>query len=782
MYVSKTAYKSLEIEKIMLQFASRARSELGVFMLSRQEPFSDKDQVFKRQALIEGYRRYLSIHGNLPWSSDVASVDGLIEGASETGMMSGEELLRVRVLLHLAGRIRDSVGEVRDDFPALWTLARRVRDFSEDLERLSVLDEKGELYDGASPRLRDLRERIDELRRRIRRDCNGIINGSSSHMLQERVLSMRNGRSVLLVRQEFVGRFPGILVDRSSSGNSAYMEPNCVVSLNNRMVELRQDERDEERRILRALTTGIMSRKGAVLEAQDVLGTMDMIYAVSDLMDRERWTFPEMTGGTRFRLFQVRHPMLGSSAVPIDVHCGGAFRVLVITGPNTGGKTVALKTVGVSVFLAWCGLPIPAVEGSQVGEVSSLFSDIGDEQSIEQSLSTFSAHLKNVVDILEDSDDRSLILLDELGAGTDPQEGAALGVALLKIFKRRGPLVLATTHHNPIKKFATTTDGVETASVDFDLSTLTPTYRLIMGIPGQSNALAIAERLGMHREVLGEAEKVLKSGEASIETMIGELQKKTLHLDSQAASLAKERLEIEELKKAIEKDRRDLERIKRRTIMKADREAERVLEEAESQAREMLRGLDEAAKSAADRELNKHKKGVKKSKERSQVRQAVFEAKEIKEQGSREIEVGDVVQVSGSGPAGEVLSIKGKRAVVLVGGLKIETDIKKLTLSDKKIRPEVSGPSISVSRPVGVPSSIMVRGMTVDEAMPLVADYLDRAVLAGYGEVTVIHGRGEGILRRKVHELCRRLAYVANFRLGENGEGGYGVTVVSFRD
>lgn len=782
MYVSDSVLDVLEIEKILNQFASSARSELGIFMLQNSEPMADMDSLLRRHRLIEGYRRFMSLYGSLPWVYGIKEVLGFIDGALDSGMMSGEELVDVRSILDLSTRIKSSLLSSKEDIPELTSLGRKVRDFTEEISALSILDEKGVLEDGASPKLRDIRDKLSELRKRVRKEGNSIINGSGAHMLQERVLSVRNGRSVVLVRQEFVGRFPGILVDRSSSGNSAYMEPNVIVPLNNKIVDVRQDEVEEERRILRELTSLMVSRRGAISDAQEVVATVDMLYAISEVMDRRRWILPDMVETAVFKLFKVYHPMLGENAVPIDVRCGGPFRILVITGPNTGGKTVALKTVGVAVILAWCGLPIAAMEGSQIGRISALFADIGDEQSIEQSLSTFSAHLKKVVQVLNEADENSLILLDELGAGTDPQEGAALGVALLKTLRRRGSLVLATTHHNPIKKFATTAEGVETASVDFDIQTLTPTYRLIMGIPGQSNALAIAERLGMHKEVLMEAKKALQSGEASIEVMIGELQKKTLTLEAMERSLSQERASFEDDKRRLDQEKREFERHKGRSLVKADKEAEKIVEEAQTKAIEMLKSLDMAAKSAAHRELGKHREGLVRSKERSRVRQNAIEAREAMERGPLPMKVGDVVQISGSSIPGEILSLEGKKALVLMGGLRVEVDLKKLVPSEKKIKPELSGPVLSISRPVGVPSSIMVRGMTVDEAMPLVADYLDKAVRAGYGEVTVIHGRGEGILRRKVHELCRRLPYVSSFRLGENGEGGYGVTIVNFRE
>lgn len=781
MLAAKEVRETLEIDKIVSKLASEARSELGVEMIGRQEPFVDADQLLRRQKLLQSFKNYQSVYGDIPWLPSIYAVVPVLEEATRSGILAGEELLKIRSMLVLAGRIREAFIEAREEMPELNQISKKIRDFSQEISDLAVIDDAGRLYDSASPKLRDLREKIDGLRRRIRKQGNDIINGNFSRMLQERVLSLRNGRYTMLVRQEFTGRFPGIITDRSSSGNSVYMEPDSIVSLNNRLATFRQDELEEERRILRELTGSLMARRGAIREAQDALGMADMLYALSQYMDIHKWILPDIVTTSSFKFYGIKHPLLGAGAVPIDIYCGGTFRVLVITGPNTGGKTVALKTAGVGVYLSWCGFPISAVEGSFVGDISSIYTDIGDEQSIEQSLSTFSSHLKNVIDMLRESDDRSLVLLDELGAGTDPQEGAALGVALLKTLRDRRSLVLATTHHNPIKKFATTSDGVETASVDFDLEKLAPTYHLVMGIPGQSNAISIAEKLGMPANVLEEARVTLSSGEASVESMISELQKKSLTLEAQEERLSRERSELDRMSKELAEAKKKIERIRRKALVKASAESERIIEEANRQARDMLRKLDETAKSAVHREMNAHKKEIGKTKERARIRRTSLEAVDAREKGDSGLSVGDTVQIIGSGTAGEILSISGKKASVQMGPMRVEVPLSKLVSSKKQIHPEINGATISVERPVGVASSIMVRGMTIDEAMPMVRSYLDRALLAGYGEVSVIHGKGEGILRRKVHELCRKLKYVDSFRLGENGEGGYGVTIVRFK-
>ncbi|MFR5881131.1 MAG: endonuclease MutS2 [Cloacibacillus evryensis] len=316
-------------------------------------------------------------------------------------------------------------------------------------------------------------------------------------MLQERVLTLRNGRYAFLVRQDALSQFPGSVIDRSGSGSSVYMEPRSLMSLNNEYSKLYGEEMLEETRIFREFTAKLINRKNGIVDTENVLGTIDLFYALSEMTRVYKWRVPDLSPRAQFSFVRARHPLLGDKSVPIEIKCGGDFRILVITGPNTGGKTVALKTAGVCVYLGWLGFPIPAGEGSILGDIGELFTDIGDEQSIEQSLSTFSAHITHVTEILNKVTPRSLVMLDELGAGTDPEEGAALGIALLDWLREQGALVLATTHHNPIKRFALTTQDIETASVEFDGATLSPTYRILIGIPGRSNALLIAGKLGM---------------------------------------------------------------------------------------------------------------------------------------------------------------------------------------------------------------------------------------------------------------------------------------------
>ena len=501
---------------------------------------------------------------------------------------------------------------------------------------------------------------------------------------------------------------------------------------------------------------------------------------MDELMTRQKWRLPELVQKSEFCFYGVRHPLIGEKAVPIDVYCGRDFRALVVTGPNTGGKTVALKTSAVALFLAWCGFPVPAADGSSVGWLSSIHADIGDEQSIEQSLSTFSSHLKRIVQMLEEADSRSLVLLDELGAGTDPQEGAALGIAVLQEFLRRGTMVLATTHHNPIKRFATTTPRVEAACVDFDMKTLSPTYHLLVGIPGQSNALAIAKRYGMPSRILDEAEKTLNSDELNVERLIGQLQEKRVAVEKLSRELAAEKQRLAEQRRKLEERQSVSEQKRDEMLLKAERQSQQVLDEAEARARSLLKSLQGAAKSAGHREMAKHKERIDRTRDKLAAQQSKIEARKA-EPAAPQLAVGSPVKMRDSAVKGEIVAIDGKNAEVQAGAIRLTVPLKHLVLTAAPKQMKSADEIAIVRRPEGVPSSIMIRGMLADEALPLVERYLDQSMRAGYSEVSVIHGHGEGILRKLVHQLCKKLPYVADFRLGDHNEGGWGVTIVRFK-
>ena len=783
MYAEATALKSLEIEKVIKLIAKHCRSELGSAAAFAASPAGDLNELRQRRELFEAVEDYRAKKGELPWSSNVSSVGPFLEEAAETGLLIGEELVRIRSVLALAMKLRDRLNEEKGNYPSFSMLARGIRDFTDEIETLSVLDDDGRIYDSASEKLRRVRETLRTLRETIRRKGHAILNDPViSGMLQERVLTLRNGRHAFLVRQDALSTFPGIVVDRSGSGNSVYMEPHSLLRLNNDYRSSRGVELHEEQRILRELTSKVLRRKKPITDAEAALGTVDLFFALSEKKRLSGWNLPEITSRKMFSFRSAAHPLLFERAVPIEIKCGDRFRILVITGPNTGGKTVALKTAGVCIVLGWLGFPIPAGEGSLLGDIGELYTDIGDEQSIEQSLSTFSAHVKHVTEILKTVTDRSVVMLDELGAGTDPDEGAALGIALLDWLREKRALVLATTHHNPIKRFALATESIETASVEFDTATLSPTYKILIGIPGRSNALLIAGKLGMPREVITRAESAISGREISMEDLIGELHEKRAALERETREVEAARKKLERLKSDYESKVKIIEEKTDELLAKADKKALSIVRNAEDSARALIKNMGAAeAESAARRELERKRSHFHKIEKSALDR----EEKKIVQQSvvatDTALKEGDAVQIIGTKGVATVLEIKGKKARVQAGAAEVEVPLSKLAAVKRREPERVQSVQIKVSRPVGVPSSIMVRGMTIDEALPMVEQYLDQAYRAGYDSVTVIHGRGEGILRREVQDLCKRLPYVVEHNLGGPGEGGYGVTIVRFR-
>ena len=784
MLAEKASYNSLEIKKIIPLISKYCRSEIGEEAAFAAAPAQNFDELRTRQELFLSIEDYREKKGELPWQNALAPVTPMLAEADETGLLTGEELLKIRHLIKLSMKIKEILGSEKEKYPVFTLITKDIRDFTDEIERLSVIDDDGRLYDSASEKLKNVREKIKELRETIRRKGHALVNDPSiSGMLQERVMTIRNGRYTFLVRPDALSIFPGMVVDRSVSGNSVYMEPNSMIRLNNEFTSCRNSEIYEEQRILRELTLRIQKKTKGILDAERVIGNIDLFYALSEKRRLDKWAMPELSQKTTFSFRKARHPLLFDKAVPIDIGCGDKYRILVITGPNTGGKTVALKTAGVCVILGWMGFPIPAAEGSVLGIIDELFADIGDEQSIEQSLSTFSAHVKHVTEILGGAGPNSLVLLDELGAGTDPEEGAALGIAILDWLREKKTLVLATTHHNPIKRFALATAAIETASVEFDIATLSPTYKILTGIPGRSNALLIAGKLGMPREVIKRAEQAISGKEISMEDLIAELHGKRSKLERESIEVENSLKKLEKLKKDYEEKVREIEEKRDALIAKADKKALSIVKNAEDSARALIKNLESAeAESTARRELEKkrshfHKieKSVSEREEKKISRQSVAAGKET-------LKEGDIVRVIGTKGVATVLRVKGKKILVQAGPAEVEVPITKLSLVPQKEIPKAA-PSVQVkvSRPIGVPSEIMVRGMTIDEAIPMVEQYLDQAYRAGYDSVTVIHGRGEGILRREVQELCKRTPYVMEHNLGGPREGGYGVTIVRFR-
>ena len=786
MNLEHQAHVSLEIDKIIQNIARASRTDLGLAAFKRIGVAKDLKELLKRQRLFQSVEEFRRSKGELPWDNRLSAVSPLIEEAKQSALLLGEELIIVRRLLLLSLRLREVFFESRTKWPDFLDLLKGLRDFSDEVKLLSILDESGHLYDHASDRLARLREKLSRIQDGVRRRGQAFLNEVDiSSSLQERVLAMRNGRYVVLVRQDALGSFPGLVMDRSTSGNSVYIEPQVLVTLNNDLIVCQQDLIIEERRILRRLTEKILAREKALLDAEKIIGMLDLFYALSEKIRNEGWNIPIISEKRLFNFVQAKHPLLGKSAIASTISCGEKYRILLVTGPNTGGKTVALKTAGVCVALGWYGFPIPADDTSVLGNIDNLYADIGDEQSIEQNLSTFSAHVTHLRDILSTATENSLILLDELGAGTDPEEGAALGIAFLDYFLQRRSLVLATTHHNPIKRFALATKAIETASVEFNTETLYPTYRLLIGIPGKSNALLIAQRLGLPQSVIERARAAMQTSDLSMEDMIADLQDKRTLLERENKDLDRARKEAEKLRVAYENKSFELLAKKESLLEEADKKAAQIIAEAEDAAKKLLKRIDAISESSVRREIHGLQNDMtlikenisKRGNQRDDLRieHLVRSAPQLSP-----LVVGDLVSVAGSNIKGTLIRLDDRKGVIEVGATRMEIARKKIIKINQINEP---GPAVrvKVTTPTGVPSSVMVRGMTVDEALPVLEQYLDRAYRSGYDEVTVIHGRGEGILRREVQALCKRTPYILEQRLGGPGEGGFGVTIVQFK-
>ncbi|MDR1580747.1 MAG: Smr/MutS family protein [Synergistaceae bacterium] len=791
MIIDGAARESLEISKILDIIRRDCRCDLGASLLKGRVPLRDASELRTAHELFGAVENYRDKYGDLPWNHKLAAVGYLFEEARASGMLTGSELLSIRLLLQGSARLKEALTAARREWPVMSVLLKDLHDFSREEEALSVVEDDGRLGDAASEALRRIRGGMRRVRGEIRRKGQNILSDPAiAAMLQERVLSLRNGRHAMLVRQDAVTNFPGIVADRSSSGSSIYMEPHAIMALNNEHAVMAEDENAEERRILHKLTARMLDRENAILDAERALGTVDLFYALSEKVRRDKWHVPLVGNRARFDLNRARHPLLGNSAVPIDISCGKSFRILVVTGPNTGGKTVALKTAGVCVCLGWMGFPIPAGEGSEIGDIEDVYADIGDEQSVEQNLSTFSAHISQIKRILDAASENSLILLDELGAGTDPEEGAALGVAILDALRERRSLVLATTHHNPIKRYALTCPDVESASVEFDAGTLSPSYRLLIGIPGRSNALLIAKKLGMPEHVLERAYGALETREASMEEIIGELQEKRTAIERESERLDEMRAGIERARASYEAELRALNERRDKILEEADNHALGIVKNAEVAAKSLLKTMTSSDRPSADRHLGRTKRHFDKIRQQAETR--TDERMEHRYgHDDRPLEAGENVVAAETSAVGVLEEIRRDKAVVSYGATRMELPLKMLrratgeeNKSQKKAGRAAQKSGVKITpppSPVGVPSSIMIRGMTIDEAMPMTELYLDRAYRAGFGEVSVIHGRGEGILRREVQILCKHLSYVDSFRLGGEGEGGFGVTIVRFK-
>ena len=789
--------RTLELPAVLEVLAQKAVSEAARERCRKLYPSSDLDEVRRLLDETDAARTRLGLYGS-PAFSGVKDVSAALTRADHGGMLNTRELLDIAGLLTASRRVseydRDRQGEatVLDHyFSALHT-----NKYLEDRIRSAILDEET-IADTASPELADIRRKMRVAATKGRQILQRIISSPSyAKVLQEALITQRDGRFVVPVKAECKGSLPGLVHDISSSGATLFVEPMGVVQANNELKELQAREEREIERILRQLSADCGDQMENILYDYDILVHLDVIFARAQLSYQMSAARPEVRRRGGIVLRRARHPLLDpAKAVPISVELGQQFDTLVITGPNTGGKTVTLKTLGLLCLMAQCGLHIPADDGSVVRVFDRVLADVGDEQSIEQSLSTFSAHMASIVQILQQADEQSLLLFDELGAGTDPVEGAALAIAVIQEVRSRGALTAATTHYAELKTFAMTTAGVENASCEFDVQTLRPTYRLLIGIPGKSNAFAISRRLGLDEHVIEAARAQMDSESIRFEDVLTQLEEKRQRLEraqSEADRLWQQR---EEDARKARTFREQMEKAKENARSKGEAEAKRIVREAQAKVDAIFAELDELRRQQQKRadfqQMNDARANVRRSLNEAEalVRSRESDSEPIPAP-SRPIRVGDQVELPGVNRAAEVLTVNADGSLVLQAG-KMKMTVKRGQVrlletaeeiqkkKKQQSRAQSSSPKIQLASRAA--SELDIRGYETLEAESVVDNYIDSAVMAKLGSVTIIHGKGTGALRKAVHEILRRNKAVKSFRLGRYGEGEAGVTIVELK-
>ena len=785
--------RTLELPAVLEKLAAKAVSQAAKDRCLKLTPSTDTEEVLRLLDETDAAKERLGLHGS-PSFSGVKDVSAALTRADHGGMLNTRELLNIAGVLTASRRVADYDAQRQGEETVLDRLftSLHTNKYLEEQIRSAILDEET-IADTASSELADIRRKMRLAASKGRQILQRIISSPSyAKVLQEALITQRDGRFVVPVKAECKGSMPGLVHDVSSSGATLFVEPMGVVQANNELKELEAREKKEIDRILRQLSAACAGSMENILWDYDILVHLDVIFARAQLSYQLNASRPEVRRRGGVALRRARHPLLDQAkAVPITVELGEQFDTLVITGPNTGGKTVTLKTIGLLCLMAQCGLHIPADSGSAVRVFHRVLADVGDEQSIEQSLSTFSAHMSNIVQILREVDDKSLLLFDELGAGTDPVEGAALAIAIIESARSQGALIAATTHYAELKPFAMTTAGVENASCEFDVQTLRPTYRLLIGIPGKSNAFAISRRLGLDESVIQAAQAQMDSDSVRFEDVLTQLEEKRQRLEKAQAEADRLWRQREEDARKARTFREQMEKAKDNARTKGEAEAKRIVRQAQAQADEIFAQLDQLRrqqqKQLSFQELNDAKAAVRHSLNQAQDALHIHDQpQEPVYTPSRPIEVGDLVELPGVKMAASVLAVNNDGTLLLQAGkMKMTVKAQQVRLPEgqpkKKPAAPASGGSAKLNLQSRAASELDIRGYETLEAESVVENYIDSAVMAKLGTVTIIHGKGTGALRKAVHEMLKRNKAVKSFRLGRYGEGEAGVTVVELK-
>lgn len=782
---------TLELPAVMEMLSHEAVSEAAKAQTAELSPAYDPAEVRRRQEETSAAKAMMTVRQN-PSFSGVKDVRPSLSRADLGGTLNTRELMDIARVLQCARLVRgyiadDSVGKTCIDslFYAL-----RANKFLEEKINTSIVGEE-EIADSASPELATLRRQMRAAAARARDALQKIISSPSyAKVLQEPIITMRSDRYVVPVKAECKGSVPGLVHDISASGMTVFVEPMAAVKANNELRELAAKEKLEIERILAELSADCAEHKDDIETDFTLLVRLDIIFAKAKLSYKLGCQQPGLDDERGIVLRRARHPLLDpAKAVPIGLELGSGFDTLVITGPNTGGKTVSLKTIGLLAAMTQCGLHIPAADGSNMPVFSHILADIGDEQSIEQSLSTFSAHMKNIVNILDECDDRSLLLFDELGAGTDPTEGAALAIAIIENARKKGAVIAATTHYAELKVYATNEPGVQNASCEFDVETLRPTYHLLVGIPGKSNAFAISKRLGLGEDVINDAKGRINTESAGFEATIEKLEQTRLSLEKERDEVAMKLKAAEESAKKASFLKAELEVRLEKADQKSRREAERIINDARATAEAVFAELDEMKKHKNDDEdaqrVNEARSELRRRLNKHQDELRPQQLPTVEEKSSREIRPGDTVKIKSMGMKAEVISVSPERVLTLRAGIMNvtakEDEVLLLEGESKKKAVSVSSAAAASLRTASVASELDIRGMEAVEGVLAAERYIDSAVMGRLKTVTIIHGKGTGVLRAAVQQMLKKNKAVKSYRLGRYGEGEAGVTVVELK-
>ncbi len=791
--MNNKALQTLEYDKIIQKLVSYASSPMGKARCESLLPSTDLSEIKHLQRQTHDALNRLFKKGSISFGNakDIRASLKRLEIGSTLGI---PELLMICGLLENCARVKSYGRPEHADTPAdsltsMLDALEPLTGLSTEIRRCILSEE--EISDEASPALKQIRRSMKFSNDKIHTQLNAIVNGSARTYLQDAVVTMRNGRYCIPVKAEYKGQVPGMIHDQSSSGSTLFVEPMAIVRLNNELRELELKEAAEIDVILAALSELTAEHQEILRYNLENMVELDFIFARASLAMEQNANEPLFHTTGKIHIRQGRHPLIDAhQVVPIDIRLGEDFDLLIVTGPNTGGKTVSLKTAGLLTLMGQAGLHIPALSRSELSVFTEVYADIGDEQSIEQSLSTFSSHMTNVISFIEHADEKSLVLFDELGAGTDPTEGAALAISILSYLHKKGIRTMATTHYSELKVYALSTPGVENACCEFDVETLRPTYRLLIGIPGKSNAFAISGKLGLPDFIIQDARQRISQEDTSFEDVISSLEESRKTVEKERLELQKYKEEIAQLKLQLEEKNEKLAQRREKMIRDANEEAHAVLREAKEYADQTIKQFQKFEKdSPSIQKMEKERQQLREKMKKAEKKMAMqADSSHISTLKPSDLHLGDTVKIMSLNLKGTVSTLPDAKGNLFVqaGIMRTKTNISDLKLMDEEVirapgMKRTGSGKVKMQKSASVSTEINLLGKTVDEAIAELDKYLDDAYLAHVPSVRIVHGKGTGALRKGVHNYLKRQKHVSSFRLGEFGEGDAGVTIVEFK-